>query len=153
VSVGDAVITKQLFGAAVLIAVLGVSGCTATVDPASRAAYLDIMCPLNEQVDAFFEAQEGGGWAETVRAAGPVSVAELAAADALDGYQWDPSLASHIPAISASLRATSAMWAITARGEIPSETPSPDVVEADIAARDAVEAALQIDFPQVCADR
>jgi hypothetical protein len=153
VAAGDEMFTKVLLGAAVLIAVLGASGCAATAGTASRPAYLDTMCPLHEQVDAFFEAQEAGGLAETIRAAGPVSVAELAAADALDGYRWDPSIASHIPAISASLRATSAMWADVAQGDMSPETPGAGVLEADQAARDAVEATLKIEFPQACNHR
>lgn len=144
---------KKLLGAAVLIAVLGASACAGPAGTAHRDAYLDTMCPLQVHVDEFFEAQEGGGLNATIRAAGPVSVAELAAADALDGYHWDASIAGHVPAISTSLRATSAMWAEVATGDTSMEKmPSAEVLEADLAARDAVEAALQIEFPQVCAD-
>lgn len=146
-------LVKKSLGSAALIAVLSASGCTTTTDAESRVAYLDAMCPLEEHVEAFFEAQETGGWAQTIRAAGPVSVAGVAAADELDEFPWAPSVASHIPAISASLRATSAMWADVAESGTTSQAPPPEVVEADEAARDAVEAALQIEHPQACRDR
>jgi hypothetical protein len=146
-------VTKNLVGAAVLIAVLAASGCTGPAGSAGLPAYLDTMCPLNEEVDAFFEAQQGGGVAATIRAAGPVSVAELTAAEALDGHRWDPSIAGHIPAISVSLRATSAMWADVAEGDMSPRLPADGVLEADEAARDAVHAALKIEFPQACDER
>jgi hypothetical protein len=146
-------VTKNLVGAAVLIAVLAASGCTGPAGSAGLPAYLDTMCPLNEEVDAFFEVQETEGWPGTVRAAGPMSAAELAAADALDGHRWDPSVASQIPAISASLRASSAFWAAAAKGETPSDTSFAEVVEAGGTARTAVEATLQIEFPQACDER
>lgn len=145
--------TKILACTAALIAVLGASGCAAPAGTAAGPEYLDTMCPLNEETDAFFEVQQTEGWTGTVRAAHSMSVAELAAADALDGHHWDPRVAGHIPAISASLRATSSVWAAVAKGETPSETSFPEVIEAGGTARDAVEAALQIDFPQVCTGR
>lgn len=145
--------TKNMLGAAVLIAVLGTTGCTATVDPASRAAYLDIMCTHEEHAQAFYEVQATYDFAQIRRAAGPLSEAELAAANALVGVDWDPSIVGHIPAISASLRATSELWADIALRGTSSVAPSPEVVDAGGAARDAVEAALQIDFPLACSER
>jgi hypothetical protein len=146
-------VTKILVGAAALIAVLGVNGCSATVDPASRAAYLDIMCAHEEAAHAFFEVQATYDMAQIRRAAGPLSEAELTAANALVGVDWDPSIVGHIPAISASLRATSELWADIALRGTSSVAPSVEVVEAGGAAREAVEAALQIDFPLACSER
>jgi hypothetical protein len=147
-------VMKKLLGSAALVAVLTASGSSSPMDVAeSRVAYLDVMCPLDAQVEAFFEVQKTTDWAQIRLAAGPLSVAEAAAADGLDEHHWDPSLASHIPAISASLRGTSAIWADVAESGTSSNAPSLEVVEAGDAARDAVNTALQIEFPQVCVDR
>jgi hypothetical protein len=147
-------VMKKLLGSAALVAVLTASGCSSPMDVAeSRVAYLDVMCEYQVHLEAFIDTQGAGTRAETVRAAGPASVAELAAADALDGYQWDPSVSRHIPAISAWFRATGEMWAVVAQGDTPSETPTMEGLEANKAARDAVETALQIELPQDCVDR